>query len=158
MCKTRETKTPLRAIITQNHIVRWFTKTHKGNSLSVILSREATIMEPRQRRLRVIRRLLCLILFLFLAASSIRKFRYSVKEARHFAAESLIHGERFRRRNSMFPGLILMSTTAHKGVQRKILRKNRKCTNDRAHRCHLRIRARHLHLRWRRACRHQMMR
>ena len=60
-------------------------------SLSVIPSREATIMEPRQRRLRVIRRLLCLFLFLFLAASSIRKFRYSVKEARHFAAESLIH-------------------------------------------------------------------
>ena len=48
-------------------------------------------MELRQRRLRVIRRLLCLFLFLFLAASSIRKFRYSVKEARHFAAESLIH-------------------------------------------------------------------
>ena len=48
-------------------------------------------MEPRQRRLRVIRRLLCLILFLFLASSSIRKFHYSVKEARHFAAESLIH-------------------------------------------------------------------
>ena len=48
-------------------------------------------MEPRQRRLRVIRRLLCLFLFLFLASSSIRKFHYSVKEARHFAAESLIH-------------------------------------------------------------------